>query len=414
VHDFSEPIKVELFDRDALSADDYIGAIEFRVRDVALDRNLNGRDKWLPISRASAGALHFRCTFLRLRWTRSIRQLKAVQRLIQSSALKFPLGVLSVYVYWIKLYDNASQSDSAPMLQLRHNGLEFESLPLISVPNEAYPSRPDASRVRTWAVEQRFQFNLMDPWHEIVELNLLDLSGFHASSLPTLRVFGKRSLGRCTLSVCSLLERQARLLQTLRQSHAASNADHTTASDHGLRLELDLFAKHYSESSERKPIGRIRLFTRLSSVCVPPHVYQNLQRRPHVRADPHQPTSRMSFVRRLLLKPTDSLLHPLHTLRTLRSPDLPALLQTTRMRVADHRVTFDPPRTYLDGTNCYVSLRFEWSEHKRLNVHVLGVTCPPANAIKLGNRFFVRLELLPCETIENNSGERRIGQKRQK
>lgn len=397
VHDISEPIRVELFDRDALSADDYIGAIEFRVRDVALDRQLNGLDKWLPISRVASGALHFRCTFLRLRWTLSIRELRSAQRLLHSSALKFPLGVLSVYVYSIKLYESIIQSDSPPVLQLRHNGLSFESSPLVNWTDETIGRKKEENLQRSYPVEERFQFNLMDPWHEIVVLDVLDTTGFRPSDLAALRVFDERSYGRCTLSVKTLLERQARLLQSLRTQDRTNNtpgSSHLSASDHGLRLEFELFPKYYSNSNDRKPIGRIRLFARLSFVCVPPKVFQNLQRKPHIRADPFQPTSTMSFVRRLVMKPTHSLRHPIHTLRTLRPPDLPALLQITRTRVTDDRLKFDPPRTYQDSNECHVSLRFEWSEHKRLYVHVLGVTSPPKEAIKYGVKFYVRLILV--------------------
>ena len=418
IHDLHEMIKIELFDKDALSADDYVGAVEFRIKDIALDLNLNGLDKWVPISRSSAGALHFRCTYFRLQYRLTTEQLRANQRLLQSSALKFPLGVLSIYVYWLELAAHVKQ-DAVPLLQLKHNGMMFESQPLplavsededSSKKNKGQETAADLQQIlsrskRRFVVEQRFQVTTMDPFHEIVELSVLDVSGFNVKTLKPLQVFANRVLGGCTISLNSVLDKQTRLNAIRSEAKRSSNGRQTLNQRErgedlvvdddddndceGLRLDFELAGR--SSNVSKQLTGRLRLFARLSCCHISDQVYRNLQRKPYIKANPDQPTSETSFFRRILLQPGPSFRHPLRTLKTLKSPEF-AFLQAPRVRVANQQ---SPPPAHLNSNYCHVKLRFVWTERKRLHFEVLNVTNVPSELIdKPKTRFSIRLMLV--------------------
>ncbi|RWS26628.1 extended synaptotagmin-2-like protein [Leptotrombidium deliense] len=51
VQDIYDQFKIDIYDKDALSADDFIGSVEFQIKDVVGEEEPHGKDKWVPIGK---------------------------------------------------------------------------------------------------------------------------------------------------------------------------------------------------------------------------------------------------------------------------------------------------------------------------------------------------------------------------
>ena len=151
VHDLFDEIKIDIYDKDTLKAD-YIGSIEFMLKDVANDIKFNGVDKWLPISRSKTGNLHFRITYFELINELTKSMFTSLTTKVQKSQVKFPLGIFILYIYDLTLNESLYRDKLISIIQIRFNGSTYQTLPI------------DRKKgLRKFYVEECYQFVTSNP-----------------------------------------------------------------------------------------------------------------------------------------------------------------------------------------------------------------------------------------------------------
>ncbi|RWS12336.1 extended synaptotagmin-2-like protein [Dinothrombium tinctorium] len=338
VHDFYEIFKIDIYDKDALSADDFIGSVEFQLKDITSEKHLNGLDKWLPVGQASTGAIHFRVACFNLCQKRDM--LAKTTNLIDKSKHKFPTGLLTVYTYNLRLM-SPNEKIFVPVIQFKCGGQSIQTAPLAA----------DKRGMKTlfYPVEQVHHFLLHNLEQDVLEITVVDSSGINFSKLTRIDILWDEIIGSCGIHIDAILR--------------AENGSMI------LQKTFDLFKSKHARDSP----GSIKLYLHLQIVEVDPTVYENLQVPTDVRCRVDQPTSETSFIRRVLMQPRMSIRHPIKTLKTLRNATNPFLMQKPIPVVDD--LSPAPPNI---GNTCHIKIRFKWPERNYLYIEILKVVNIPS------------------------------------
>lgn len=365
VHDLYDMVKIDIYDKDTLKSE-FIGSIEFTLKDVASDIHFNGVDKWLPISRSKTGNLHFRITYFELTTEITKPMYTTLSEKMQRSVVKFPLGIFSLYIFELTLNELLYKDKLMPLIQIRFNGATYQTLPI------------DRKKgARSFFVEECYQFATSNPNQDVIEFVVLDVSGFNLAKLVSVDMLSKKIIGNCAISLSTILNK---IIYMNEQKHSDNlkEQDKTIKSSHlssegGFVQRIELFTSH-SHKKRRRLVGYMKVFVCLSLCKLDPSVYKNLQQRLHVKTNPDQLTSDASFLKRILSQPTNSLMSPLRTLHNVKLPAFAESLHEVNVAVLDD-VAILPMD--LDQDSCYVKLRFFWPERKRIFIEVLRVINVP-------------------------------------
>lgn len=367
VHDLYDLVKIDIYDKDTLKSD-FIGSVEFTLKDVASDLNFNGVDKWLPISRSKTGNLHFRITYFALTTELTRPAYTALSEKVQRSIVKFPLGIFSLYIYDLTLNELLYKDKLMPLIQIRFNGATYQTPPI------------DRKKgARSFFVEECYQFATSNPNQDVVEFVVLDVSSFNLAKLVSVDMLSKKIIGHSAISLSTILNRLIAVRE--QQQNEDFNVDRTNrkatsshlSTEGGFVQRIELFTSH-SHKKRRRLVGYMKVFVCLSLCKLEQAVYENLQQRLHVKTNPDQMTSDTSFLKRILSQPTNSLISPLRTLHNIKLPAFAESLHEVNVAVLDDVAVLPLD---LDQDSCYVKLRFFWPERKRIFIEVLRVINVP-------------------------------------
>lgn len=368
VHDLYDLVKIDLYDKDTLKSD-FIGSVEFILRDVASDINFNGVDKWLPISRSKTGNLHFRVAYFELTTEITKLVLSNLNEKMQRSIVKFPLGLFSLYIYELTLNELLYKDKLMPLIQIRFNGATYQTLPI---------DRKKGSR--SFFVEECYQFATSNPNQDVIEFVVLDVSGFNLAKLVSVDMLSQKIIGNCAISLSTILNKiifvkEQKQGDDFKEDKTVKTNSRYLSNEGGFVQRIELFTSH-SHKKRRRLVGYMKVFVCLSLCKLDPTVYENLQQRLHVKTNPDQLTSDTSFLKRMLSQPTNSLMSPLRTLHNIKLAAFAESLHEVNVAVMDD-VAILPMD--LDQDSCYVKLRFFWPERKRIFIEVLRVINVPKN-----------------------------------
>lgn len=360
IHDLFDIVKIDIQHRDTLKTE-FIGSIEFTLKDVVNDVRFNGIDKWLPISRSKTGNIHFRITYFELTNEFSRSMYTNLSDRMHHSIVKFPLGIFSLYIYDLSFNEQIHREKIMPLIQIRFNGVTYQTLPI------------DRKKgVRTFIVEECYQFATSNPAQDVIEFIVLDISGFNLAKLVSVDMLSKKIIGNCAISLNTILNRSIYRKEQKEKDNQIKD-EFYQSNEGGFIQKIELFTSH-SGKKRRRTVGNMKIFVCLSLCKLNQKVYENLQQTLHIKTNPDQLTSDTSFFKRILSQPTITIMNPLKTLHNIRLPLFAESLYEVNVAVIDDVVVLPND---LDQDSCYAKLRFFWPERKRFFIEVLRVINVP-------------------------------------
>lgn len=333
------------------------------------DIKFNGIDKWLPISRSKTGNLHFRVAYFHLTTNITKSMFSTLNDRVYRSSVKFPLGIFLIYIYDLTLDETFYKDKLMPLIQIRFNGATYQTLPI---------NRKKG--VRSFFVEECYQFHTSNPNQDVIEFIVLDVSGFNLAKLVSVDMLSKKIIGNSAISLSTILNRIVHIKEQKERNIVDFKDDEKIKSnlqylseEGGFIQKIELFTSH-SGKRRRRSVGYMRVFVCLSLCKLDQKVYENLQQRLHVKTNPEQITSDASFFKRIFTQPTNSIMTPLRNLQNIKLATFSESLHDVNVAVLDD--VFVLPMD-LDQDLCYVKVRFFWPERKRIFIEVLRVINVP-------------------------------------
>lgn len=158
VLDFDDDVQISVFDKDQITADDFMGSIRFKLIHVYQEKRFNGKDKWLPLGRSQSGQFHFRIAVFRLCSKAHLIPLTMAD--IEKTRYKFPVGILSTYIYYAR-FSTSKMPSEAKIIELRFGKQTFYT-------NKASPT----GEVMFW--EEAAYFTCSDPTNDSLSVQIIN------------------------------------------------------------------------------------------------------------------------------------------------------------------------------------------------------------------------------------------------
>lgn len=275
IHDLFDEIKIDIYDKDTLKTD-YVGSIEFMLKDVVNDFKFNGVDKWLPISRSKTGNIHFRITYFELTNDLNRPMYASITSQINQSQVKFPFGFFILYIYDLTLNELFFNEKLTPLIRIRFNGSTYQSLPI-----------ERKKGLRKFFVEECYQFATSNPAQDVIEFVVLDISGFNLVKLVSIDMLSKKIIGYSAISLNTILNKAIHLKEKEKANLKEDERirDNYLSSEGGFIEKIKLFTSHNGKKS-RRSVGYMKAFVCLSLCKLDQKVYDNLQKSFHIKTNP--------------------------------------------------------------------------------------------------------------------------------
>ena len=345
IHDFNDHLKIEIFDKDAITSNDFMGSLEFKLSDIGSDVNLNAKDKWLPIGKCATGGLHFRIAIFEL--SSNPKNIEKIEVALKQSSIQFPIGIFSVYIYHVCNISTVDEEfDFKPVVKLKYSDQSFNAK-CTKPPERGY-----------YYFEESTHFLVKD-----IEKESLDVSVV-CQEIKTLNI--SKVFGEYTIDVKELI----------------------TKKDMVLNKDFAIRKNTSSELIDVKPTGVIRMFLALKVCKYRAFMVDNLKVPSNIQANIAKISEYRNSLSKLYREPMHSLKNPISSIRTIANKVSP--LAAAPKTIVAQDVLPVPAKT---DKGCWVKFRIKWPDRTSLHIEVLKVIHIPLGIVQQNNQYAICVRL---------------------
>lgn len=346
VHDFNDLLKIELFDKDAISSDDFMGSVEFKTSEISEDKNFNGRDKWLPIGKSPSGSLHFRIAVFEL--SRDKKQVNKISLAIKESSCKFTPAILSVYIYYVSHISTIDEEiNLKPVVVLKFSKQSFETRASQQHPEKGY-----------YYIEESSHFMCNDLENDVLEVSVVCLDkdkilagstkNFGSFNIPTKEIIDAKNM-------------------TLNKE-----------------FPIKRFFKA-KDTVEEKESGFVKMFISLKICKYRKRLIDNLKIASSIQTNIEQTIADDSSLANLVKEPVSSLRNPIRSIGFKTFP----FTAPKKTIVAEDLL----PVPLSLGDKCNVKARIKWPDRRSLHIEVLKVIHMPLSIVDPSFKYSICVKL---------------------
>ena len=367
IHDFNDILRIEVFDSDSISSDDFMGSLQFQISDIGRNPYLNGRDKWLPIGRSITGSLHFRIAVFEL--SSNAKNIPKIELSLKQSSVKFPVGMLSVYIYYVSHISTEDEEfDFKPMVRLKFSEQTFETNVSKSLQKGFY------------YFEESSHFLVNHIENEILEVCVFS---HETSSTSFSKVFGQ-----CNIAVKDII---------------GSKTDMTLNQVFPLKKILQL-----KDVTEVNNSGLIRMFLSLRVCKFRRKLMENLKIASNIQANIEQTTENHNSITKIYREPMDSLKNPIRSVKIIGN-NISPFAPLDKTIVAEDKTKI--PK-HLVSEGCWLKIRIKWPDRTSLHLEVLKLIHIPVPIIDQSFKYAVCVKLSLRQRVAHSLSQtvrKRIG-----
>ncbi|XP_054157813.1 uncharacterized protein LOC128956157 [Oppia nitens] len=346
VHDFNDYLVIEVYDKDAVSSDDFMGCIRIKLSEVGRNRNLNGKDKWLPIGQSPSGSLHFRVAIFEL--SNNKRNIQKMTIAAKESSVSIPIGILSVFVHYVR---NISTTDE-----------EFDLKPVVKLKfsDQNYMTKTSKSPKKgLFYFEECVDFLCYDFAKEYLTVSVICQE---MKTLTFVKVFGE-----CSVALKDIV---------LKTKNMSFNKEFP------IKRILKL-----KDVTEVKDTGIIKIYVCLK-VCKYRHkVIENLKIPSNIQANIEETVDNATSLTKLYREPINTAKNPFQSIRLIANK---LSLGPPNKSIVAGDITKVMPQI---DENCWVKMRVKWPDRNAIHVEVLKLVQLPLDVVERSYKYTVCVRL---------------------